>query len=231
MAKQKIIVLTAVAACVVLGCAADYSRSIDYRFRLVSAGAFTVNGESVTVEQPFYIGIYEVTQEQWEKVMSPSNLRQWEEMSNSPLTVTSRQEPARALSFQDAQAFCEKLSKLDGISYRLPTREEWEYACRAGTSTKYYWGDEFNGDYAWCLTSSGGAVKPVGQKKPNAWGLHDMSGNVSEWCGKLGDRHPFTCGGSFMTAPERCSSHTDLRDSSYERFRDVGIRLVKDVEE
>ncbi len=122
----------------------------------------------------FAIGKYPVTQAQYEAVMgtNPSYFK------NNP------QNPVEKVSWNDAQAFCQKLSQITGKTYRLPTEAEWEYACRAGTTTRFYFGDDANqlGDYAWYDGNSQKTTHPVGQKKPNAWGLHDMIGNVWEWC-------------------------------------------------
>ncbi|REJ48405.1 MAG: serine/threonine-protein kinase pkn1 [Microcystis flos-aquae DF17] len=122
----------------------------------------------------FAIGKYPVTQAQYEAVMgtNPSHF------SNNP------QNPVEMVNWNDAQAFCQKLSQITGKTYRLPTEAEWEYACRAGTTTRYYFGDDAGqlGDYAWHKRNSQDKTHPVGQKKPNAWGLHDMIGNVWEWC-------------------------------------------------
>ena len=122
----------------------------------------------------FAIGKYPVTQEQYQAVLrnNPSYFR------GNP------QNPVERVSYIDAIAFCQELSRVTGKNYRLPTESEWEYACRANTTTNYYFGDDKKRlrDYAWYYENSQGTTHPVGQKLPNPWGLYDMLGNVWEWC-------------------------------------------------
>ena len=156
--------------------------SIGIRLKLLPAGTFwmgeDLDAHKVTLTQPFYLGVYEVTQEQYERVMgkNPSNFK-------------GPQNPVEKVSWDDAVEFCRKLSELPeekaaGRIYRLPTEAEWEYACRAGTTTKYSFGDSESelGEYGWFDKNSDRKTHPVGQKQPNKWGLYDMHGNVWEWC-------------------------------------------------
>jgi formylglycine-generating enzyme required for sulfatase activity len=184
----------------------------------------------------FAIGKYPVTQAQYQAVMgtNPSHF------SNNP------QNPVERISWDDAQAFCQKLSQITGKTYRLPTEAEWEYACRGGTTTRFYFGDDANQleDYAWYDGNSGGKTHPVGQKKPNAWGLYDMSGNVWEWCednshnNYIGapkdgsawltndnDYHILR-GGSWYDFPNYCRSAYDFTYFRRDYYYYVGFRVV-----
>jgi len=130
----------------------------------------------VRITKPFYLGRQLVTQEQWEAVMD-----------NNPSQIKAPKNPVENVSWDDCQRFLEKLNAKTGMQrgkFVLPTEAQWEYACRAGSATRYCFGDEelALGEYAWYGANSGNTTHPVGEKKPNAWGLHDMHGNVWEWC-------------------------------------------------
>ena len=127
----------------------------------------------VKITKPFYVGVTEVTQEQYTAVMG-----------NNPSNFSGMTNPVDQVDWDHAVAFCKKLSEKTGKTVRLPTEAEWEYACRAGNTTKFGFGgdDKELDDYAWHKGNSDKKSHPVGQKKPNAWGLYDMHGNVSEWC-------------------------------------------------
>lgn len=125
--------------------------------------------------------------------------------------------PVISVTHHAAEQFCKWLSAKTGRTFRLPTEQEWEYACRAGSTAAYSFGDDpaALGDYAWFEDNADWKTQPVGRKKPNAWGLHDMHGNVSEWC-NAADGKPITRGGNHLDAPEalRCDARL-AQDSSW----------------
>jgi formylglycine-generating enzyme required for sulfatase activity len=146
-------------------------------FVRIPAGEFrmgTEDGHGVTISQPFYLGIHPVTQAQWEMVMR----------SNPSRFAGKPDYPVERVSWEEVQQFLQRLNaRRDGHTYTLPSEAQWEYACRAGSTSDYCFGDDEGqmGAYAWYGDNSGGSTYPVGQKKPNAWGLYDMHGNVWEW--------------------------------------------------
>jgi formylglycine-generating enzyme required for sulfatase activity len=189
---------------------------------------------------PFFIGKYQVTQAQWKAVMK-----------TNPSGWKGDDLPVERVSWDDAAQFCEVISKLTGKTYRLPTEAEWEYACRAGSTTKYCFGDDEKsvGDYAWYYENSGGKTHPVGQKKPNALGLYDMHGNVWEWCsdwysggyyaecerqgtvtdpqGPSAGSHRVSRGGGWNFVAVGCRSASRINDAPGFRYDNLGFRLVR----
>jgi formylglycine-generating enzyme required for sulfatase activity len=162
----------------------------------------------------FKIGKYPITQEQYQEVMG----------NNPSYFMHKPQNPVENVSWNDAQAFCEKLSQLTGKNYRLPTNSEWEYACRAGTETLFSFGNDFDQlkDYAWYEDNSGLITHPVGQKLPNNWGLYDMHGNVREWCQNV------PRGGGFDTCSYECCAAQLSYYFEKCRWRNIGFRVVCD---
>ena len=158
------------------------ARSIGMEFKVIPAGTFTMGeghkAHEVRITRPFKMGVHEVTQAQYEQVMG-----------NNPSNFYGSENPVEMIGWGDAVEFCRRLSELPsekaaGNVYRLPTEAEWEYACRAGTTTQFSFGDDDSdlGDYAWYAGNSAKKTHPVGSKLPNDWGLYDMHGNVWEWC-------------------------------------------------
>jgi formylglycine-generating enzyme required for sulfatase activity len=175
----------------------EITNSIGMKLVLIPKGTFMMGSpeseeerrkdetqHEVTISKDYYLGVYEVTQTQYQKVMgkNPSYF-QGAVVGNENADL-----PVDNVSWNDAVVFCKKLSDLPeekkaGRVYRLPTEAEWEYACRAGSKTAFSFGSsELLGDYAWFDKNSNYRTHPVSQKKPNAWGLYDMHGNVFEWC-------------------------------------------------
>ena len=213
----------------------------------------------VTLTRDFYLGVYEVTQAQYKKVMgkNPSYFTGDKVAERHPQTgrfvkdVDSANHPVENVSHDDAVEFCRRLSEMPdekaaGRRYRVPTEAEWEYACRAGSNTAFSFGNEAGdlGSHAWYEANSNGMTHAVGGKKPNAFGLYDMHGNVLEWCSDWYDEKYYASspatdptgpdsgsyrvmrGGSWLNAPffVRCASRYFY--PPVPRETSLGIRVV-----
>jgi formylglycine-generating enzyme required for sulfatase activity len=228
--------------------------AVKMEFVRIPAGSFYMGwadpeeSRKVRITKPFYMGKYEVTQAQWKAVMG-TTLRQQRAKAVVPWNLKGEgpEHPMYYVSWEDAVKFCKKL----GRKYRLPTEAEWEYACRAGSQTRFYYGDDPNeselGQYAWWWDNSDSQTHPVGQKKPNVWGLYDMHGNVREWCS---DREyttiGYSTGGGLVDTTGLASAKEPYRvcrgnswldkwgegsaergwGKEYFRFDDIGFRVV-----
>ncbi len=191
----------------------------------------------VRMTRAFYMGKCEVAQAQYERVMG-----------KKPSKFKGPTNPVEMVSWNDAVEFCSKLSQRTGRKARLPTEAEWEYACRAGTTTRFCSGDSDKavGDYAWHSGNAGKKTRPVGGKRANAWGLHDMHGNVWEWCsdpydsgyyrksppedprGPKKGRFYVLRGGSYSNSDKYCRSAHRYSGRPTGRYNRNGFRVVVD---
>jgi len=197
---------------------------------------------SVTITKSFLMGQTEVTQGQWKAVMGTEPWKGKEYTKEGPNYA------ATYVNWDDATAFCEALSKKEGKTYSLPTEAQWEYACRAGTTTAYSFGDDESqlGNYAWFQENAEDAgeeyAHEVAMKKPSPWGLYDMHGNGWEWCsdwydeklpggkdptGPVAGSDRVLRGGSWDYSEFNCrSAYRDNNDPS-DRYSVIGFRVVR----
>ncbi len=215
----------------------------------------STNTGTVSITEPFNLGIYEVTWSQYRAVMKDST----DPFVRSLLKQASSrpdQCPAESLSWIDAKRFCDRLSEVEeekkaGRTYRLPTAAEWEYACRAGSNTEYPFGNETAplAAFGWYVGNSNGSSQPVGKKLPNLWGLYDMSGNVFEWCSdweeevlvkhdgsyrdpkgpESGTRKVYR-GGSWEYEAEECRSSARHSLPPEAHLPSIGLRVVMELQ-
>jgi len=195
----------------------------------------------VTLTHGFHLGIHPVTQAQWQAVMG-----------DNPSNFKGNDRPVEQVSWDDCQAFCTKLGQLAGKRFRLPTEAEWEYACRAGTTTPFYFGEtigtdqvNYDGNHTYGRGKKGvyrRQTTPVGSFPANAWGLFDMHGNVVEWCqdwygpysqGDIKDSRSINNGdfrvlhgGSWRSRPDWCRAAYRNRSAPGDRFSFLGCRVV-----
>jgi len=258
------------------------TNSLGMKLAYIPAGKFTMGspaGEAeredgemqheVTITKPFYLGVCEVTQREFGSVKVPDAKRAGaiftEKRGGGP------DHPMENVTWQQAVAFCKVLSdqaeeKKAGRRYRLPTEAEWEYACRAGTTAAFHFGKalsakqaNFNGDFPYGGADKGSYLRKtakVGSYEPNAWGLHDMHGNVWEWCADYYDKDYYknspkedpkgpekgvvstdygeffrvVRGGSWLDEARACRSACRFRAMPDEPNRLVGFRVVCEVE-
>jgi formylglycine-generating enzyme required for sulfatase activity len=200
----------------------------------------------VTLTQGFWLGKYALTKAQWTAVMSTTP---W---AGKSFVGDYSASPATHVSWNDAQAFIAALNMRTAKAFRLPTEAEWEYACRAGTTTRFYWGDDpgntVGNDHAWWYYNTHAVGESyahvVGRKLPNDWGLYDMNGNVWEWCadwyassyasgavtdpaGPTSGSNRVIRGGSWLGYGYHCRSARRSDDYPSYAGDDLGFRLAR----
>ncbi len=218
------------------------------RFRLIPSGELTnqfigdrqseIIKEWEDFDEPFYMGMYPLTEQEYEKVMGPNPGQNKDDLL-----------PVVNISWDDADEFCQKLSDQTGLDVRIPSEAQWVYAVRAGTVSPFYFGDDLDGlsQYGWHAGNSGRRRRNVGLKKPNAWGLYDMHGNVWEWCKELdqgsnGDipeeklaadhemsQHRVLRGGSWKEKPQNCGSEARYGYYQTHQDEDIGLRIIIEI--
>jgi formylglycine-generating enzyme required for sulfatase activity len=224
----------------------DLGGGVTMELILIPAGTFdmgSVKGEAnekpvhkVTLKKPFYIGKYEVSEDQWQAVMG-----------TNPSYFKDPKKPVKRVSWHACRDFVAKLSEKTGRKFSLPSEAEWEYACRAGSTTEFCYGDGEAGlgEYAWHSGNSENTIHLVGQKKPNQFGLFDMHGNVWEWCEDVlhdsyegapadgsawveGGNQAFRVlrGGSWHNGPSAGRSAVRFRYVPSSGFLNIGCRVV-----
>ena len=213
----------------------------------VEAGTFTMGATSemedpydwekpthqVTLTNDYYIGKYEVTQALWKAVMG-----------NNPSNFKGDNLPVEKVSWDDCQEFINKLNRITGKTFRLPTEAEWEYAARGGKKSRgyQYSGSNNISDVAWYSDNSGNMTNDVGSKQANELGIYDMTGNVWEWCqdgygkyssssqinpiGATSDSYRVNRGGSWYGIARLCRSSCRFGITPVNRFNFIGVRLV-----
>ena len=219
--------------------------------RRIGAGSFQMGDEvgghdeqelpvhTVNIANDYYLGVFEVTQRQWYEIHGD-----WP----SYHTAEPDKRPVEQVHWDDCQEFLAGLSNRAGRPFRLPTEAEWEYACKAGTSTNYSYGDTPDGAHMWYASNSntgnGSETHEVGTTEPNPWGLYDMQGNVWEWCRDWygqdyyssspvddpqgppsGTARPFRSG-SYMVGADKCRSSYRYGSGPSNRFRAGGFRVA-----
>lgn len=240
--------------------AKEFTNSLEMEFVLIPKGNFSMGRpvgselheiddgpHQVTISKDYYLGVHEVTQGQYQKVMgiNPSYFQEGIDGNEDSLMC-----PVENVSWFDAVELCKRLSELpeekkEGRVYRLPTEAEWEYACRAGSTEAFSFGSnpEFLGDYGWYRANQRGRPQPVGKKMMNAWGLYDMHGNVEEWCSDWYAYYPsepvtdpkgpkegsfrIMRGGGWWAEPWECRSGSRQAGNPIAKYRKaVGFRLA-----
>ena len=234
--------------------AAEFPRWVEPRtgieFVRIPGGEFTMGSSGGADERPphlvrlraFYLGRFEVTQTQWRKVLgeNPAHFRDCDDC------------PVEQISWEDAQLFLRRASQLAGVSLRLPTEAEWEYAAGGGALHEPWPGTSDPEDlsaFIWFKGRFEGKTHPVGRKKPNAYSLHDLGGNVAEWCADwfdpgyylqsaVDDPHgPATgtrkCvrGGSFLSSQDEVRTTHRWGSDPEARRRSIGLRVALDARE
>jgi formylglycine-generating enzyme required for sulfatase activity len=192
----------------------------------------------VVISKPFYLGLYEVTQEQYEAVMDAK-----------PSKFADAAKPVESVSWEDAAEFCKRLSRRTNQTVALPTEAQWEYACRAGSKARFSSGDDDRQLSTFARYGQGpdAGTAPVGSRKPNAWGLYDMHGNVWEWCadwyagsyvnaptqdptGPISGQSRVLRGGSWVNTLDGCRCATRNKSAPDVRYNGIGFRVVVNSE-